>query len=314
MTATKQIKQKDSSIMTGQEYITLDEFAAMSGLEPTKEVERLYNLLVKRNLNPANFYVAKHARAKEKHTYYLVAKYNFILSLIMDKIDYIEVDVVNHDIMDEVAVAVIKRKGYEKPFVWHLPKSSYSVYNPNSQHNYYFMLRKACIVQAARFIFADVFDSLGLPMYVQEELYMMDYNSGQVDDLVNTNNTDNKDEQNNHSNNTNKTNKLHQIDSEKTNTGSHNNNNGSNSRELYSDNISLRYDRLAERALRAGVDFEQLVSNLINMLTRNSDISYEQLDVVKKKEVLDYVEKYLEKRIAEEEKNIFEMEDTSFQI
>ncbi|MEM5878450.1 MAG: hypothetical protein QXF12_06260 [Candidatus Aenigmatarchaeota archaeon] len=311
MTATKQIKQKDVNPMISQEYITLDEFAAMSGLEPAREIEMLYNLLIKRNLNPANFYVVRQARTKDKYSYYLVAKYNFILSLIMDKIDYIEVDVINHDIMDEVAVAVIKRKGYEKPFVWHLPKSSYSVYNPHSQHNYYFMLRKACIVQAARFIFADVFDSLGLPMYVQEELYMMDYNSSQVDNLVNT------DEQNNQSNNTNKADKLNQIGSGKTSNSprDNDNNNGSSpDKELYSDNISLRYDRLAERASRAGVDFEQLVSNLINMLTRNSDISYEQLNVVKKKEVLDYVEKYLEKRIAEEEKNIFEVEDTSFQI
>lgn len=306
MTTAKQIKQKDSNSMASQEYITLDEFAAMSGVEPTKEVERLYNLLIKRNLNPANFYVVRQARTKDKYSYYLVAKYNFILSLIMDKIDYIEVDVINHDIMDEVAVAVIKRKGYEKPFVWHLPKSSYSVYSAHLQNNYYFMLRKACIVQAARFIFADVFESLGLPMYVQEELYMMDYNSSQVDDLVNTNSSDNKDKQNNQSNN--------QIESEQTRARSHDKNNESNTKELYSDNIGLRYDRLAERALRAGVDFEQLVSNLINMLTRNSDISYEQLDVVKKKEVLDYVEKYLEKRMAEEEKNIFEMEDSSFQI
>lgn len=141
--------------------ISLEEFAQQSNLTP-QECENIYNEIVSLNLSPSNFYVIKN-----NNKYIVVAKYMFILSLIIDKVDFYNVDIVNHPIMGECALAVIKRKDFLESFSWYLPLSTYKT---QYESNKYFMVRKACLVQAIRLLFPEVFSSYTFTIYDESEI------------------------------------------------------------------------------------------------------------------------------------------------
>lgn len=140
---------------------TLEEFAYRSNLS-VSECKWIYDKIIENNLDPSNFYAIK-----SDNKAILVAKYTFILSLIIDKIDYYQVDIVKHEVMGECAVAKIKRKDFSEVFIWHFPLASYKT---QYEANKYFMLRKACLVQAARILFPDVFHNYTLTFYDEAEL------------------------------------------------------------------------------------------------------------------------------------------------
>ena len=146
---------------TKSRTISLEEFAQQSNLTP-QECEHIYNEIVSLGLSPSNFYVIKN-----NNKYMVVAKYMFILSLIIDKVDFYNVDIVKHPIMGECALAAIKRKEFSEVFYWHLPLSAYKT---QYESNKYFMVRKACLVQAIRLLFPEVFNNYTFTIYDESEL------------------------------------------------------------------------------------------------------------------------------------------------
>lgn len=141
--------------------MTLEEFAYQSNL-PAQECKGVYEKILENDLDPSNFYVIKN----ENRTI-IVAKYTFILNLIVNKVDYYQVDIENHPVMGECAVAKIKRKDFSDVFIWYFPLSSYRT---QYELNKYFMVRKACLVQAARLLFPDVFHNYTLTFYDETEI------------------------------------------------------------------------------------------------------------------------------------------------
>lgn len=146
---------------TKSRTISLEEFAQQSNLTP-QECEQIYNEIVALGLSPSNFYVIKN-----NNKYIVVAKYMFILSLIIDKVDFYNVDIVEHPVMGECALAVIKRKDFSDSFSWHLPLSTYKT---QYESNKYFMVRKACLVQAIRLLFPEIFSNYTFTIYDESEL------------------------------------------------------------------------------------------------------------------------------------------------
>lgn len=152
---TKSKQSKKTTIRTDAfEYI---DSASIRCKLTDKEKEYIVSTIESQSFDVRDFYYTK------DHTgnVLFIMKYTSLIKYVVDKIDYMTFRY-GYDYVD----FIVKRKGYEKPFIWRVYKSDYEGAGGFWQTNFNFMLKKVAMSQALRILFSDLFN---INMYVSEE-------------------------------------------------------------------------------------------------------------------------------------------------
>lgn len=122
-----------------------------------KEKEYIVSTIESQSFDVRDFYYTK------DHTgnVLFIMKYTSLIKYVADKVDYM-----TFRYGDDYVDFIVKRKGYEKPFIWRVYKSDYEGAGGFWQTNFNFMLKKVAMSQALRILFSDLFN---INMYVSEE-------------------------------------------------------------------------------------------------------------------------------------------------
>lgn len=153
---TNKPKQNKKSMIRSDAFEYIDSASIKCKLTD-KEKEYIVSTIESQSFDIHDFYYTK------DHTgnVLFIMKYTSLIKYVSDKIDYM-----TFRYGDDYVDFIVKRKGYEKPFIWRVYKSDYEGAGGFWQTNFNFMLKKVAMSQALRILFSDLFN---INMYVSEE-------------------------------------------------------------------------------------------------------------------------------------------------
>lgn len=175
-------KQKDHSVkknnasrlsINKQEIFEYIDSASIKCKLTDKEKEYIVSTIESQSFDVRDFYYTK------DHTgnVLFIMKYTSLIKYVSDKIDYM-----TFRYGDDYVDFIVKRKGYEKPFIWRVYKSDYEGAGGFWRTNFNFMLKKVAMSQALRILFSDLFN---INMYVSEEYNATNETNYLVNDSAN---------------------------------------------------------------------------------------------------------------------------------